>query len=87
MYELITKVPVSSLYRHHHGRSFCSEHNSDRRDLRMNSFFFFYFVCSGDDNFKGEETKPAEPATAAVSALTFSSGGQGNLFSLSDYIN
>lgn len=85
MYELITKVPVSSLYRHHHGRSFCSEHNSDRRDLRMNSFFFFYFVCSGDDNFKGEETKPTEPATAAVSALTFSSGARQLVFTLRLY--
>ncbi|KAH0991331.1 hypothetical protein GBA52_002814 [Prunus armeniaca] len=39
----------------------------------------------GDDNFKGEETKPAEPATAAVSVLTFSSGARQLVFTLRLY--
>lgn len=36
----------------------------DRRDLIMTCKCF----CAGDDNFKAEETKSTEPASAAVRA-------------------
>ena len=57
-----TKVPVSLC-----GTTMVEvsvlNHSSNGNDLMRKCF------CAGDDNFKGEESKPAaEPATAKVSA-------------------